>query len=46
MADSPRKERLRAYELRAVYFRPDLFKSTADCMTAAFGRRLPLDLCR
>jgi hypothetical protein len=46
MAASPREEMPRAYQLRAVYFRRDLFKSTADCLTAAHSQQLPLDLCR
>jgi hypothetical protein len=29
-----------------VYFRPDQFKSTAECLTAAHSQKLPLDLCR
>jgi hypothetical protein len=36
----------RAFQLRAVYFRRELYKSTADCLTAAYTQRLPLDLCR
>jgi len=36
----------RPYSLRATYFRRDLFKSTADCLTAAYTQHLPLDLCR
>jgi hypothetical protein len=45
MAASPREEMPRTYQLRAVYFRRDLFKSTADCLTAAYTQRLPLSLC-
>jgi hypothetical protein len=40
------QERARAYSLRAIYFRRDLFKSPSDCLTAAYTQRLPLDLCR
>ena len=33
------------YSLRGVYFSPDQFSSTADCLTAASAQGLPLDLC-
>jgi hypothetical protein len=47
VAGSPRdQEQVRTFQLRAVYFRRDLFKSTADCLTAARSQQLPLDLCR
>jgi hypothetical protein len=47
VAGSPRdQENVRTFQLRAVYFRRDLFKSTADCLTAAHSQQLPLDLCR
>jgi len=46
MAAASREETPRAYQLRAVYFRRDQFKSAADCLTAAYSQRLPLDLCR
>lgn len=36
----------RTYQLRAIYFRRDLFESTADCLTAAHAQQLPLELCR
>lgn len=42
---SPR-DRARAFALRAVYFRRELYRSTADCLTAAYTQRLPLDLCQ
>jgi hypothetical protein len=45
MAGASRKEAPRAYQLRAVYFRRDQFKSAADCLTAAYSQGLPLDLC-
>jgi len=32
--------------LRAVYFGRDQFKSAADCLTAAYSQKLPLDVCR
>jgi hypothetical protein len=46
MAAAPLEEKPRAYQLRPVYFRHDQFKSAADCLTAAYSQRLPLDLCR
>ena len=36
----------RPYSLRAIYFRRDQFKSTADCLTAAYTQRLPLEVCQ
>lgn len=36
----------RTYQLRAIYFRRDLFESAADCLTAAHAQQLPLELCR
>jgi hypothetical protein len=39
-------ERGRTYRISARYFRRQLFKSTADCMTAAYAQRLPLELCQ
>jgi hypothetical protein len=36
----------RLYFLRAQYFRRELFKSTADCLTAAYTQRLPLEVCQ
>ncbi len=40
------QEKARAYSLRAVYFRADLFKSKSDCLTSAYAQQLPLDLCK
>lgn len=40
------QEGARAFALRAVYFRREAYASTADCLTAAYTHRLPLDLCR
>jgi hypothetical protein len=34
------------YSLQGVYFSPQQFSSTADCLTAASAQGLPLDLCR
>ncbi len=34
------------YSLRAIYFRRDRFKSTADCLAAAHGQGLPLEVCQ
>ena len=36
----------RPYSLRAIYFRRDQFRSTADCVAAAYGQRLPLEVCQ
>ena len=36
----------RPYALRAIYFRRDQFKTTADCLTAAYTQRLPLEVCQ
>jgi hypothetical protein len=36
----------RPYSLRAIYFRRDQFKTTADCLTAAYSQRLPLEVCQ
>jgi hypothetical protein len=40
------QERARAYSLRAIYFNRDRYSTAADCLTAAYTRQLPLDLCR
>ena len=37
---------VRPYSLRAVYFRRDHFKSTADCLATAHGQGLPLEVCQ
>lgn len=34
------------YALQGINFNPEQFRSTADCLTAASARGLPLDLCR
>jgi hypothetical protein len=36
----------RPYALRAVYFRRELYRSTADCLTAAHAQHLPLEVCQ
>jgi hypothetical protein len=36
----------RPCSLRAVYFRRDLYKGTADCLTAAHAQQLPLEVCQ
>jgi hypothetical protein len=36
----------RPYSLRAIYFRRDQFRSTSDCLTAAYTQRLPLEVCQ
>jgi hypothetical protein len=33
------------YFLKGVYFNAQKYKSTADCLTAAHGLKLPLSLC-
>ncbi len=33
------------YALKGVYFNVKSYKSEADCLTAAYNLRLPLDLC-
>jgi len=35
----------RLYSLHAIYFRREAFKSTADCLTAAYAQQLPLGVC-
>jgi hypothetical protein len=40
------QERARAFSLRAKYFRHDLYKSDADCLTAAYAQQLPLEMCK
>ena len=40
------QDRARAFALRAVYFRREAYSSTADCLTAAYTQRLPLELCQ
>jgi hypothetical protein len=35
-----------AYSLRGIDFNRRQFRTTADCLTAASTRNLPLDLCR
>ena len=40
------QERARAYSLRAIHFNRDRYSTAADCLTAAYTRQLPLDLCR
>lgn len=34
------------YSLRPIYFRRDQFKTTADCLTAAYDEGLPLEVCQ
>jgi hypothetical protein len=36
----------RAYSMQAIYFDPRRYSSQADCLTAAYGANLPLDMCR
>jgi hypothetical protein len=41
-----REGKVPSFQLHAVYFPRDRYKSTADCLTAASSQGLPLDLCR
>jgi hypothetical protein len=41
-----RRANPRIYSLEGVYFDRRWFNSTADCLTAASARSLPLDLCK
>ena len=41
-----REGKVPSFQLRAVYFPRDRYKSTADCLTAASSQNLPLDVCR
>jgi hypothetical protein len=34
------------FAMQAVYFRPEKFKTKADCLTAAYRQLLPLEVCR
>ena len=34
------------FAMQAVYFRPEKFKSKADCLTAAYRQLLPLEVCQ
>jgi hypothetical protein len=36
----------RVYSLRGIYFKRDWFEGTADCLTAAHARGLPLEVCK
>jgi hypothetical protein len=36
----------RLYSMRAIYLDRNRFRSVADCLTAAYAQRLPLELCR
>jgi hypothetical protein len=36
----------RLFSMQAVYFRPEQFRTTADCLTAAYRQLLPLEVCR
>jgi len=35
-----------AYELHGIYFKPSSYPTPADCLTAAYAKGLPLDVCR
>jgi hypothetical protein len=34
------------FAMQAIYFRPEKFKSKADCLTAAYRQLLPLEVCQ
>jgi hypothetical protein len=34
------------FAMQAIYFRPERFKSKADCLTAAYRQLLPLEVCK
>jgi hypothetical protein len=34
-----------SYSLRSLYYRCETFRSTADCLTAAYTQPLPLEVC-
>jgi hypothetical protein len=35
-----------AYSLRGIYFKREWFESPADCLTAAYAKGLPLEVCQ
>jgi len=35
-----------AFELNGIYFKPSSYPTPADCLTAAYAKGLPLDVCR
>jgi hypothetical protein len=35
-----------AYSLQGIYFKREWFESPADCLTAAYAKRLPLEVCQ
>ena len=43
---SARGASVHAYSMQAVFFRPERFKTKADCLTAAYRQLLPLEVCR
>jgi hypothetical protein len=42
-APAPSKQH---FAMQAIFFRPEKFKSKADCLTAAYRQLLPLEVCR
>jgi hypothetical protein len=50
MWDDPAIGRVRqaptAYALRGIYFNRDWFTTPAECLTAAYARGLPLQVCQ
>ncbi|MBV8193077.1 MAG: hypothetical protein JOY64_21275 [Alphaproteobacteria bacterium] len=35
-----------SYSTQAIYFNAKRYRSRADCLTAAYSVRLPLEICR
>jgi hypothetical protein len=35
-----------AYSLRGIYFKREWYESPADCLTAAYAKGLPLEVCQ
>jgi len=46
LSESAADSRGAHYSMEGVYFSRGLFRTTADCMTAAYAQRLPLQLCK
>jgi hypothetical protein len=45
VAVSPGQPAGNPYSMRAIFFRREQYKSTADCLTAAYTQLLPLEVC-
>ena len=46
LVTAAREGKVPSFQLHAVYFPRNRYKSTADCLTAASSQNLPLDVCR